>query len=90
VGFANAISVTVGKVGNQPRREWRINANTGELRGIVWRTRNKERDVVRYVGKRKNPHDYALHKSVFDEWRRANRTLEAVGILVREKNENLY
>jgi len=34
------------------RREWRINANTGQLIGVVFRERNKERKAVRYVGKR--------------------------------------
>jgi len=34
------------------RREWRINANTGGLVGVVFRERNKGRKAVRYVGKR--------------------------------------
>lgn len=34
------------------RVEPRFNANTGDLRGVVFRERNKERKVVYYVGSR--------------------------------------
>lgn len=46
--------VSLQTVGNQAelRREWRINANTGSLMGVVFRERNKGRKAVRYVGKR--------------------------------------
>ena len=67
---------TVGKsVGSKTlRREWRIIANTGELRGVCWRERNPKRKAVRYVGKRNKPNEFKPYASVFEGWRRANRT----------------
>lgn len=46
--------ISLQSIGSQAelRREWRINANTGNLIGVVFRERNKDRKAVRYVGKR--------------------------------------
>src|SRR5690349_21927379 len=72
---------TVGTETTLDRREWRILANTGELRGVCWRTRNKERKVTRYVGKRNNPGEFEIYRAAYEGWRRANRTLIGVGVL---------
>jgi hypothetical protein len=72
---------TVGTETTLDRREWRIIANTGELRGICWRTRNKERKVTRYVGKRNNPEDFEIYLAAYERWRGANRTLVGIGVL---------
>jgi hypothetical protein len=82
LGLTNVEEVqTVGKETTLDRREWRIIANTGELRGICWRTRNKERKVTRYVGKRNNPAEFEIYRAAYEGWRRANRSLVSVGIL---------
>jgi hypothetical protein len=88
--FANARPVSVGNAikCKEPRREWRINQKTGELRGVVWRTPDKQRKSVRYVGKGrkgKPTHDYLIHESIFREWRRANRTLDPSGIRIPDR-----
>jgi hypothetical protein len=46
--------ISLQSIGSQAelRREWRVNANTGNLIGVVFRERNKDRKAVRYVGKR--------------------------------------
>lgn len=50
----NLQPISLQSIGNEAelRREWRINANTGGLVGVVFRERNKGRKAVRYVGKR--------------------------------------
>jgi hypothetical protein len=88
LAIANSLGLTdiqeIETVGNQielDRREWRIIANTGELRGICWRERNKERKVTRYVGKRNNPKEFAIYHAAYEGWRRANRSLTGLGIV---------
>lgn len=50
----NLQPISLQSIGNEAelRMEWRINANTGGLVGVVFRERNKGRKAVRYVGKR--------------------------------------
>lgn len=49
------------------RTEWRKNANTGKLRGVAFRERNKERKAVRYVGER----SVGSRKEEFERYARA-------------------
>lgn len=49
------------------RTEWRKNANTGKLRGVAFRERNKERKAVRYVGER----SVGSRKAEYDRYSRA-------------------
>jgi hypothetical protein len=72
---------TVGAETTLDRREWRIIANTGELRGICWRQRNKDRKVTRYVGKRNNPEEFRIYQAAYEGWRRANRSFAGLGIV---------
>lgn len=88
LAIANSLSLTnieeVETVGNQttlPRREWRIIANSGELRGICWRERNKDRKVTRYVGKRNNPNEFRIYQAAYERWRGANRSLAGLGLI---------
>jgi len=70
------------------RREWRIiNAgpNVGNLRGVCWRQRGKDRKAVKYVGKRFNKSEFAKYDSEYEKWRRTHRTLASVG-LVADRN----
>jgi hypothetical protein len=70
-------------VGSQhlPRREWRINKQ-GELRGVYFVWPGKEKKPFRYVGKRTSPDEFKTYLGIFQEWKRANRSLESVGILI--------
>jgi hypothetical protein len=63
------------------RREWRIIASTGELRGICWRKRNKDRKATRYVGKRNNPQEFRIYQTAYEGWRRANRGTSKSGVV---------
>ena len=56
------------------RREWRIVGTTGELRGVCWRERNKERKAVRYVGKRQK-REFDIYNRAYEGWRKEMRSL---------------
>jgi hypothetical protein len=46
------VEIANTKSANELRTEARFNANTGALRGVAFRERNKERKAVYYVGQR--------------------------------------
>jgi hypothetical protein len=75
---------SVGSVGTGVglRREWRINASTGELRGVLWRDKNKDRKGRFYVGKRYHHEELKKYQTIYEAWRGANRTLVSVGLVV--------
>ena len=73
--IANAIPVSVGKDDeSELRREWRINVNTGDLRGVAYRYRGgaNGRKVAYYIGKREKPNEFNEIYKEFQEWRGAN------------------
>jgi hypothetical protein len=82
LGFFNIRPIESVGTAKSLRREWRINANTGELRGIAFRETVGSRRCVKYVGKRGTYRDeFARYTDVFGEWRRTNRTLVGVGLV---------
>jgi hypothetical protein len=74
--------IKIESVGNETglRREWRIVANTRELRGLCWRERNANRKAVRYVGKR-NSEEFERYANTFEEWRRTNRATVGIDLV---------
>jgi len=51
------------------RREWRIKQSTGELRGVVYRERNKQRKTVGWIN-----HDSPGFETILAEFERWQRT----------------
>jgi len=67
VGTAN----TPSKMPTGARREWRINQDTGELRGVVFRERNKKRKTIGWIN-----HDspgFELIQEEFEAWQRTGK-----------------
>jgi hypothetical protein len=58
-------------VGTKTRREWRIKQETGELRGVSIRERNKDRKPVGWID-RKSPGWESILAS-YEGWRRTAR-----------------
>lgn len=50
------------------RREWRIKKETGELRGVVYRERNKERKTIGWIN-----HDSPGFPAILEEYERWRR-----------------
>jgi len=74
IGLSNLRSVGSEKVANTSglRREWRINANTGDLRGVYYLHRGKDRKPAYYIGKREKPDEFNKIYPAFEAWRRAD------------------
>jgi len=51
------------------RREWRINPDTGDLRGVYYVRPGKERTPVYYIGRRENPEEFWKIYPEFLEWK---------------------
>ncbi len=53
------------------RREWVVNKNTGELRGVQFRKRSIGRESVLYIGKGRNPSerhpDFDKYESIYNK-----------------------
>jgi hypothetical protein len=69
-------------VGTKTRREWRIKQETGELRGVSIRERNKDRKPVGWID-RKSPGWESILAS-YEGWRRTARY--AVGTIQQRAN----
>jgi len=73
------------KVPTGTRREWRINQKTGELRGVVYRERNKKRKTVGWINK-----DSPGFEAILAEYERWQRTgLYIVGTSVVTPNNSV-
>jgi hypothetical protein len=72
------------KVPTGARREWRIKKSTGELRGVVYRERNKQRKTIGWIN-----HDssgFAAILAEYERWQRAGRYVVGTSVVA---NRNL-
>lgn len=77
-GIAN--TPETANTSNRMRREWRINAKTGDLRGVYFLYRGKDRKPAYYIGKRENPDEFRKIYPAFEAWRRTYRTIVGLDV----------